>query len=122
MAWQGKADPMEEATARWLLRSGIRHERADAGLGLDFYLPDFDLYIEVKRFHSPRIGEQMSRAENVIAVQGIKSFQFIDKLIFWTQARDASPSSSGRTSEFDSENRGSIPRGETICAVSASKK
>ncbi|VXC81598.1 hypothetical protein [Sphingomonas sp. AX6] len=37
---------------------------------LDFYLPDDDLYIEVKRMHSPRIAEQMGRVENVIVAQG----------------------------------------------------
>jgi len=79
---------MEIATEKWLLRSGINYQRADAGLGLDFYLPDFDLYIEVKRFHSPRIGEQMSRHPNVIAIQGIECFKFVDQLIFWKQARE----------------------------------
>lgn len=88
MAWQGKPDPMEEATEKWLLTNGIRYERMDAGIGLDFFLPDFDLYIEVKRFHSPRIGEQMSRAENVIAIQGIKSFNFLTDMIYWKRARD----------------------------------
>lgn len=88
MTWQGKCDPMEEITERWLLTNRIAYERADAGLGLDFYLKDFDLYIEVKRFHSPRIGEQMSRAENVIAIQGIKSLDFLNGLIFWHRARD----------------------------------
>lgn len=87
MAWQGKADPMEEATEKWLLMNRIKYRRMDAEIGLDFYLPDFDLYIEVKRFHSPRIGEQMSRAENVIVIQGIKSFDFIMDLLYWKQAR-----------------------------------
>lgn len=78
---------MEEATEKWLLTNRIRYERADAGLGLDFYLPDFDLYIEVKRFHSPRIGEQMGRYENVIAIQGMKSFNFITDLLYWKRCR-----------------------------------
>ena len=38
--------------------------------GLDFYLPTLDVHIEVKQFHSARIGGQMERAANVIALQG----------------------------------------------------
>ena len=47
-------------------------------LGLDFKLltePPF--YIECKQFHSPRITEQMSRAKDVIAVQGIEAAHFL---------------------------------------------
>lgn len=65
----------------------IRDALADAGLrfvceghgetrALDFYLPDDDLYIEVKQFHSERIAGQMARADNVIAVQGAKTVDF----------------------------------------------
>jgi hypothetical protein len=38
---------------------------------LDFYVPSWGVFIEVKRFHSPRISDQMSRQPNVIAVQGM---------------------------------------------------
>jgi hypothetical protein len=38
--------------------------------GLDFYLPESDIAIEVKQFHTDRIAEQMSRKRNVIALQG----------------------------------------------------
>lgn len=66
-------DPMEMLVEAALQRAGIKYA-PDIGGGndkaLDFYLPDLDLYIEVKRFHSPRIAEQMERAENVIAIQG----------------------------------------------------
>lgn len=46
-------------------------------LRLDFYLPDCDLHIECKQFHSERIAEQMSRAPNVLAVQGIEAARFL---------------------------------------------
>ncbi|MGO1079713.1 hypothetical protein [Inquilinus sp. CA228] len=68
-------DPMETIIAAALDAAGIayKHDRVDAkaSQGLDFYLPEMDLYIEVKQFHSDRIAEQMSRAPNVIAIQGI---------------------------------------------------
>ena len=43
---------------------------------LDFFLPDYDVHIEVKQFHSDRIAEQMSRATNVIAIQGREAAEF----------------------------------------------
>lgn len=38
---------------------------------IDYYLPDYDLYIEVKQFHSDRIAGQMAQVENIVAIQGI---------------------------------------------------
>lgn len=64
-------DPVERIVADALTRAGVPFTTGDENAaGLDFYLPDHDLYIEVKQFHSPRIEEQMSRAANVVAVQG----------------------------------------------------
>jgi hypothetical protein len=37
---------------------------------LDFHLPDHNLYIEVKQFHSDRIARQMALQPNVIVAQG----------------------------------------------------
>lgn len=69
MSWQGRGDPMEETFERWLLDNDIIYTREDHGpTRLDFYLPDYDVYIELKRFHSHRITEQMARAKNVIAI------------------------------------------------------
>jgi hypothetical protein len=88
--WQGKGDPMEEMTERWLIANGVRYRRDDQCVSqtqLDFYLPDFDVYIEVKRFHTDRIAAQMGRAENVIAVQGMKSLQFLEHLLNWRQIK-----------------------------------
>lgn len=73
-------DPLEDAIEAALKEAGIRYVRDRDGLvpsHLDFYLPDADVYIEVKRFHSDRIGGQMARAENVIAVQGLRAVQFM---------------------------------------------
>ena len=40
---------------------------------LDFHLTDFNIHIEVKGGHSPRIADQMSRSPNVIALQGVQA-------------------------------------------------
>jgi len=75
---------MEDRTERWLIAAGIRYRRDDQttnGTQLDFYLPDFDIYIEVKRFHTNRIAEQMSRGKNVIAIQGMDSLLLLEHLL-----------------------------------------
>lgn len=68
-------DPIEAIIAAALCKAGISylHEtdmNAEDSLGLDFYLPEMDVYIEVKQFHSARISRQMAQAPNVIAIQG----------------------------------------------------
>lgn len=74
-------DPMEAATAEVLALAGVRYHREHRESGLDFYLPDFDVYIEVKQFHSDRIAAQMSRRRNVIAIQGLGSLDALKKLL-----------------------------------------
>lgn len=67
------SDPLERMVEASLQRAGVDY-LTDRGGGnptrLDFYLPDLDVSIEVKRFHTDRIAEQMARADNVIALQG----------------------------------------------------
>jgi len=76
------SDPMERIIAAALQDAGISYVReAYNEARLDFYLPDFDTHIEVKQFHSERIGEQMERANNVIAVQGRTAVNFLAELI-----------------------------------------
>jgi len=76
-------DGLEKMVAGALNDAGIEfiHESESKDLKLDFYLPSFDVYIEVKRFHADRIERQMSSKDNVIAIQGIKSVEFIIKYI-----------------------------------------
>ena len=77
-------DPLEQLLADTLDAAGIRYLTGDGGhnrAGLDFYLPDQDLHIEVKRFHSDRIAGQMARAPNVIAVQGEASVRWLADLL-----------------------------------------
>lgn len=77
-------DPLEKAIEIALIEAGIRyHTETDAknGKNLDFFLPDLDIYLEVKSGHTDRIAEQMSRHPNVIAIQGGKSTRWIAALI-----------------------------------------
>lgn len=79
-----KMDPMEAIIARALEAAGIDFTTDLGGgnpVGLDFYLPAHDVHIEVKRQHTPRIAEQMSRAPNVIAVQGETAIRLFASMI-----------------------------------------
>lgn len=73
-------DPMERLIEQALIDAGIRYE-TDQGGGtahrLDFDLPDYDVAIEVKRMHTPRVAEQMARAPNVIVAQGEGAVRFL---------------------------------------------
>jgi hypothetical protein len=75
------SDPMERMIADALDCNGIRYVHEEPNTRLDFYLPDFDVYIEVKQFHSDWIARQMSRASNVIALQGRRSCELFAALI-----------------------------------------
>ncbi len=80
-------DPLEIAIERALQAAGVRYYVDGDGpnkWGLDFYLPDLDVYIEVKRFHSERIAGQTARAPNVIVVQGEKSVMWLAACIAHT--------------------------------------
>ena len=77
-------DPMEARIILALKRAGIRFVQPQdehAATGLDFYLPDHDLYIEVKQFHSDRIGRQMASAENVVVAQGAAAVEALARMI-----------------------------------------
>lgn len=74
--------PLDQEIERALIDAGIRYEVECAStLYLDFRLPDLGVYIEVKSGHSPRISEQMSRAVNVIAIQGEEATRFMARCI-----------------------------------------
>lgn len=79
------SDPLEQYIADSLTRAGIDfiHESQNdqATKCLDFYLPDHGVYLEIKGGHSNRIAGQMARDFNVIAIQGVKSVDFICKLL-----------------------------------------
>lgn len=90
MSWQGKPDPMEVMIERGLERAGINYRRTDNGpRALDFYLIDLDIYIEVKRFHTIRIVNQMSRVPDIIVIQGMKAAsQFVKMIGGYTQRKN----------------------------------
>lgn len=78
-------DNLEKSIAEILTSKGIRfiHESYSNGVNqrLDFFLPDHYVYIEVKKFHSDRIIEQLKSQENVIVIQGRKSIEFLKKIL-----------------------------------------
>ena len=79
-------DPMEKMIRDALEREGFTYTEdgkpgGDVNCGLDFHLSDYGIHIEVKQFHSDRIADQMSRGENVIAVQGRKAVEFMAALL-----------------------------------------
>lgn len=76
-------NPIERSIALALSSAGVRFEHDSSGKtkGLDFYLPDYNLYIECKAFGTPRTEEQLKRSENIIVVQGKTSASFIAMLL-----------------------------------------
>ena len=86
-----RSDPIERIIEIGLDEGGIPHvgEEDPRALNLDFYLPDFDVHIEVKQFHTPRISEQMSRASNVIAIQGQTAAKLLADIM--ARSKDSPP-------------------------------
>lgn len=70
-------DPVEGEIADMLDELGVKYTREKEPdhphNGLDFYLPDFDLHIECKWRFTERISKQMSRFDNVLVVQSLKT-------------------------------------------------
>lgn len=77
------SDHLEREIAMALDNKGIRyiHESEKGGPVLDFYLPDFDVYIEIKQFHSDRINRQLASRENVVLLQGKKAVDFFKTML-----------------------------------------
>lgn len=71
---QAYSDELEELIGDTLTSCDIRFERSQR---LDFFLPDHDVYLEVKKYHSDRSSSQLSSQDNVILIQGAKSVKFI---------------------------------------------
>jgi len=75
--------PIESKIGKALDKANITYvdELDERSKGLDFYLVDFDIHIECKQFHTQHISEQMSRASNVIAIQGMKAAELFSDLL-----------------------------------------
>lgn len=48
---------------------------------LDFFLPDFNVYIEIKKYHSERSNSQLQSQENIILIQGKKAVDLFCNII-----------------------------------------
>ena len=79
------SDNLELRIAELLTRKAIKfvHEGYKNGINqrLDFYLPDHDIYIEVKKFHTDRVLKQLESQDNIILVQGDKSVKFLEGIL-----------------------------------------
>lgn len=75
---------MERIIADALEEAEIAYIRGKATGELDFYIVGSGVWIECKRFYSPRIANQMARQSNVIAVQGMAAAR---QLATWIKQR-----------------------------------
>lgn len=80
--------PIEEEMEQFLIERGLRYTRPDRDkddpANLDFFLPDLQLYIEVKQFHTDRINNQIARApeaRSVIVLVGRNSVEALRALL-----------------------------------------
>ena len=76
--------PLECAVAHALDAADIRYatENDPANeANMDFFLIEWGIYVEIKSGSTPRIADQMARAKNVIAIQGVKSAELFCTLL-----------------------------------------
>lgn len=75
-------DPMEQKIEDALRAAHLDFECGPAGgATLDFWVPTKGVHIEVKQFHSERIGKQMAQAPNVIVAQGAEAVEWLAAMI-----------------------------------------
>lgn len=76
-------DELEKDIADLLDKRGIEfvHESEFPGQRLDFFLPGYEIYIEVKKYYSDRVLRQMEIHDNVIVVQGKKAVAFLKAIL-----------------------------------------
>lgn len=75
------SDSLEADIASILEALSVNFIHESEGATLDFYLPDFDVHIEIKQFYSDRIIRQMSENANVILIQGRKSLELLKNIV-----------------------------------------
>lgn len=75
-------DEFEQCVGEFLIAAGVEFKHASQvpGQRLDFYLPEHHVYIEVKKFHSPRIALQTATQEHVIVIQGGAALHFLETI------------------------------------------
>ena len=77
-------DPLEAEIKAALEARGVAFFTEDQPENLakmDFFLPEQNLYIEVKGGHTPRITNQMAKHHNVIAVQGSQATKWFCEML-----------------------------------------
>ncbi len=81
-------DPVEKIVADALALAGIQYQRDMEIISdfapahsIDFYLRDFDLWIEVCQFYTPRKLKQLEFLPNAILIQGKDAALAFAKLI-----------------------------------------
>lgn len=76
------SDPIEIAVADFLdaLKISWVHESQNKAQELDFYLPDFDCFIECKAMSTDRTARQIAGKE-VIVVQGYKTLAVLKAIL-----------------------------------------
>lgn len=81
------SDHLESKIAKALEDAGVnfKHESQGGNQRLDFYLPEYGIYIEVKQYSTDRSAIQLALHDNVILVQGVISVEFIAKLLTGVQ-------------------------------------
>lgn len=84
------SDPIEDIIATALTEAGIHFlcEDEHDGPPLDFLLTESGVFIECKQFHSQRIGAQMNKAANVIAIQGREAALMFARMIKQPNAKE----------------------------------
>lgn len=92
---------VEDEFENLLISLNIRFSRperdASTPINLDFYLPDYDLYVEVKTFHTNRLVKQLEilpQDSNVLVLTGLNSVKAFRKLLVMekTHAKPCIPS------------------------------
>ena len=80
--------PLEKKFVSLLEESGIAYTRPENDArdptNLDFHLTDFNIYVEVKQFHTPRIADQLERVperSSALVLVGPKSVEAFVSLV-----------------------------------------
>lgn len=79
-------DPLEVMVEAALSHARVRFKREGEShegsrIELDFYLPDFDTYIECKAYHTPRTCIMLEKTPRVIVVQSLAAANAFAALI-----------------------------------------
>ena len=75
------ADDLERMVGEALYNSGIEFKHESEGAFLDFWIPNWRVYIEVKKYHTDRINSQLRHFDNVVLLMGTKAVNEFCKLL-----------------------------------------